>query len=92
MRIDAIECPSCGDVIFSRARHDFHWCSCGEVAIDGGFDYVKISFKKVFPRKLKIDLSVTAEELYFDWAHQKDVHGIIKTLTIEKNDDTFLKQ
>jgi hypothetical protein len=32
----AIYCKNCKDVIESRTVHDFKYCSCGSVAIDGG--------------------------------------------------------
>lgn len=40
-----IKCNSCGDVIESKYTHDFKFCSCGTVSIDGGLSYVKRSFK-----------------------------------------------
>jgi hypothetical protein len=36
-----IQCKSCEDIIESTHRHDFKWCQCGKVAIDGGLDYGK---------------------------------------------------
>lgn len=42
---DAVHCLSCDDVIYSVNRHDFKYCSCHKVAIDGGRDYTKISFE-----------------------------------------------
>lgn len=30
-----------GDVIESETRHDFKWCKCKSVAVDGGHDYLK---------------------------------------------------
>lgn len=33
----------CGDVIESKSTHDFKFCSCGKVAIDGGRSYLKRS-------------------------------------------------
>lgn len=41
--ISAIKCKHCGDIIFSRTRHDFRSCMCEKVFIDGGRDYLKIS-------------------------------------------------
>lgn len=38
-----IKCKKCGDVIESKSRHDFVWCSCKSTGIDGGKDYVKVS-------------------------------------------------
>lgn len=40
---DAIHCLKCDEVIYSKYRHDFHYCTCGSVAIDGGRDYTKIT-------------------------------------------------
>ena len=35
------KCRVCGDLIFSRHRHDFVQCSCGAISVDGGMDYLK---------------------------------------------------
>jgi len=78
MKKIAIICPSCKDVIYSRARHDFHYCSCGEVSIDGGFDYMKIGFKDIFPEKTEIELNISEQELYDDWNHGINKYGLIK--------------
>jgi len=32
-------------MIVSENRHDFKWCSCGAVAVDGGKEYLRRSFK-----------------------------------------------
>jgi hypothetical protein len=32
----AIQCRKCSETIESKHRHDFKYCSCGSVAIDGG--------------------------------------------------------
>ena len=39
-----IKCKHCGDIIESTHVHDFKWCSCGKVAVDGGHYYLKRSF------------------------------------------------
>ena len=41
---NAIKCNHCGDVIESTHVHDFKWCSCNTVAVDGGKLYPKRSF------------------------------------------------
>lgn len=41
---NCIKCNHCGDVIVSTHRHDFKWCKCGTVAVDGGNDYLRRSF------------------------------------------------
>jgi len=32
----AIYCKNCKDTIESKSHHDFKYCSCGKVGIDGG--------------------------------------------------------
>ena len=31
-----IKCKKCGEIIESMSRHDFKFCKCGAVAVDGG--------------------------------------------------------
>jgi hypothetical protein len=38
---NAVRCKECGDVIESKHVHDFVWCSCGTVAVDGGHEYLR---------------------------------------------------
>jgi len=44
MKINAIQCKKCLDIIYSRNQHDYRKCSCLDdyVAIDGGNEYCKI--------------------------------------------------
>ena len=35
-------CKKCDDVIQSKGRHDFVWCKCGAIAVDGGNDYTRL--------------------------------------------------
>ena len=42
---NAARCKLCGDVIESKHTHDYKRCSCGAVAVDGGHDYLKRSYK-----------------------------------------------
>ena len=39
MKVTALKCPKCEDVIWSRHRHDFRRCLCKGSFIDGGPDY-----------------------------------------------------
>jgi len=41
---NALKCLKCGDVIESKNRHDYVTCSCGNVSVDGGLDYLRRSF------------------------------------------------
>ena len=38
---NAAKCLNCKIVIESKHRHDFVWCKCGKIAVDGGRDYLK---------------------------------------------------
>ena len=42
MKVYTVKCPKCGDRIYSRARHDFRYCSCNYLFVDGGFEYTRI--------------------------------------------------
>lgn len=43
---NAIKCLKCQQVIESKHTHDFKFCRCGSVFVDGGLDYVRIGGKK----------------------------------------------
>lgn len=56
---NAIRCKFFGDVIESETVHDFKFCSCKTVAVDGGHEYLRRCFKNS-PEDFE-DLSVTEE-------------------------------
>jgi hypothetical protein len=39
--VNQIRCKKCGDTPFSRTVHDFSYCKCGAVAVDGGQEYLR---------------------------------------------------
>jgi tRNA(Ile2) C34 agmatinyltransferase TiaS len=39
--LNKAQCKKCGNIIESKHRHDFVWCKCGAIAVDGGKDYLK---------------------------------------------------
>lgn len=41
--VNRIKCNKCGEIIESTHRHDFKFCKCGAVAVDGGNDYLRRS-------------------------------------------------
>lgn len=41
---NSVRCLGCDDEIESTHRHDFKFCSCGDVAVDGGKDYLRHLF------------------------------------------------
>lgn len=36
-----IRCKKCGAIIESMSVHDFKFCDCGAIAVDGGHDYLR---------------------------------------------------
>ena len=38
--VNKIRCKKCGDIIESKSVHDFNFCKCESVAVDGGHDYL----------------------------------------------------
>lgn len=45
LKVNKIKCNHCGDIIESISVHDFKFCSCGTVAVDGGKEYPRRCFK-----------------------------------------------
>lgn len=79
MKIDAVKCKKCKDIIYSRARHDFRRCQCGSTFVDGGFDYVRCGGDPL-PEFVSINVDVEDESkvkeiLYKDWASGSDRFG-----------------
>ena len=66
-KVNAIQCLHCHDIIYSCVDHDYHPCSCGAVAIDGGFDYIRVTGDPSKILSLIIHIPVSKEELYNDW-------------------------
>jgi hypothetical protein len=53
--VSAAQCPTCKTIIISGHHHDFHSCPCGEIAIDGGREYVRMAYRKVTPTVIQIE-------------------------------------
>ena len=39
---DRIQCALCKDIIESKHVHDFRWCKCKSIFIDGGNEYTRV--------------------------------------------------
>ena len=50
-----IQCKKCIDIIESVHRHDFKWCSCKSIYIDGGRDYQRVGFVGVYDEVIETD-------------------------------------
>lgn len=77
VRVTCIECPNCKDIIYSRAHYDFRSCTCGDTAIDGGFDYTRIVAKVIPKSFIKYVMGETRQTLYNDWNKQVNKFGVI---------------
>jgi len=77
MKITSILCEECGTTMFSRAQHDFRYCPCGNIAVDGGRDYLRFLYKTDKYKKIEIEVSQTDKELYDDWNYREDKFGCI---------------
>ena len=42
--VNRARCLHCGHVVESRHGHEFVWCPCKSIAVDGGTDYLKRVF------------------------------------------------
>jgi len=87
MKVNAFECPKCAAIVFSRTRHDYRWCPCKTIAVDGGLEYSRVVYKDKFPESREIEVDASKEQLYEDWNHHSDKFGIIVSAkdTIGKN-------
>ena len=46
IKTNKIQCKFCGEIIESIHGHDFRFCKCKRVAVDGGHKYLKRCFQK----------------------------------------------
>lgn len=58
---NAARCRKCGDVIESKHRHDFVYCKCGAIAVDGGKDYLRRSVTESFDDLEDLSESIEVE-------------------------------
>jgi hypothetical protein len=79
MKVQTLKCKKCGDQLYSRHVHDFRWCSCNSVAVDGGRDYFKITFHEPTDYEIvEVDiLGVNQVELERDYSTGEDKYGKI---------------
>jgi len=56
------KCDKCGDIIESKYRHDFVWCKCGSIAVDGGHEYLR----RIGDPEIFIDMSIIEKEEVFE--------------------------
>ena len=87
MKIKGILIKETGEIIYSRANHDFLYDSTKKYAVDGGqTGYSRTIFEdfKGF-ENVEFELDVTIQELYDDWNKSIDKLGRIDSNTISYN-------
>lgn len=55
--VSALKCNFCGDIIFSRTHHDFHYCSCKRIFVDGGGSIINESTLSGYSRYGYVELT-----------------------------------
>lgn len=78
MKLPGLKCTVCGDTIYSRVRHDFHWCSCRGCFVDGGQDYFRYGGENFETTEVDVDVSMWC--LYDDWNTGKNKYGRISSV------------
>ena len=81
LQATGVTCPSCGTWVYSRAHHDCRKCPCGEVYVDGGFDYIRVGFHGQMPppERRHLDYHITKSMLHDDWNYGKTRFGWVST-------------
>lgn len=78
IKIPALQCLVCGDIVYSRANHDCRFCSCSEVMVDAGPGYGRAAGDMDKCKAVIVKLRTTIEGLEKDWELGKDKFGLIK--------------
>ena len=79
MQVAALKCKKCGDIVYSRCRHDMRFCTCKAIAIDGGRDYCRVCG---YPDDIEFlsgyKVKATKDQMYNDWNKKINKLGLIK--------------
>ena len=84
MRAYGVKCADCQTIIYSRAGHDFRYCTCGNTYVDGGQG--KFGGRWGFhrkPKRVAVDILIELPELREDWNHRRDLYGKIPKGTLD---------
>lgn len=74
MMVTGVQCPKCGEKIWSRHRHDFRHCKCGAIFVDGGREYLRYGgqdLKSIKHVKLRVKAEKPKKRLPVDWGKVK---------------------
>jgi hypothetical protein len=78
-------CKKCDDVIYSEHRHDFKYCKCGSVAVDGGTDYLRRvgNLSEVIERSMSMDADALRDcQEALHWAQDTERNDLGTVLAI----------
>lgn len=64
---NSIICNSCKEEIYSASVHDFRYCSCEKVAVDGGMEYLR-----------RIGIDYTDTSFYMEEKTIEDIKNAVK--------------
>lgn len=78
-KVDIAICPNCRCGIYSVATHDFHYCPCGSLFIDGGFDYMRVGGAGFLGRVRYIALNVPQSKAELLKDYNESYRGIDST-------------
>jgi hypothetical protein len=80
----------CGDIVYSRIIHEMRWCTCGNLAVDGGPhpvneknpSYSRIMFSTKLYKSVKINIKGLVKKNYHavlqnDCYTHKDEYGLV---------------
>jgi hypothetical protein len=56
IKVNKLKCKKCGDVIESKYGHDYKYCKCGSIFIDGGLEYGRYGWPSGDPKDYVEDL------------------------------------
>lgn len=75
-----VKCLKCGTIMKSYTRHDFKWCPCENIFVDGGDDYLRfggpgMEDKSYFVME-RMEITIELTENGFSLPIQSDVENI----------------
>lgn len=88
IKVKAVKCIHCGDIIYSRAHYDMRYCSCHKTFVDGGahiIDNPKRGYMRSTLDSINTEIELEFDSighckkaLYDDWNYSTDNYGVIK--------------
>lgn len=88
MKVQAYRCPRCNEILYSRANHDFRYCPCDNMFVDGGQQSPRCGWMQGHPaEKMEIEVKADIHQLYDDWNYAHDKFGRISNTDIQTPDN-----